>query len=59
MKTLGFVLLSWLQYLAQFIREATAFYYRLFSNKIGLPRWLWLLVSLSLIGSALYPAFGR
>ena len=46
--TIGLVLLSWFRVLGRFIRDAFVFYYRLLTNKIGLPRWLWLSILLLL-----------
>lgn len=36
------ILSSWLTALLSFIKEAAHFYYRLATNKAGLPKWLWI-----------------
>lgn len=40
---------SWFTALLSFIKEAARFYYRLATNKAGLPKWLWLLMIVSWI----------
>lgn len=46
---------NWQQIILQFTKEASHFYYRLATNKAGLPRWLWvaMLVSWVLIATSL------
>ena len=53
MLTIGSVLLSWFLEIPRFLRDASLFYYRLFQNKWGLPKWLWLLMLASWLFGAL------
>ena len=41
------VLQSWLETLWIFIKDASLFYWRLLTNKAGLPKWLWIAMLLS------------
>lgn len=41
------VLQSWFRALWDFIKEAALFYWRLITNKAGLPRWLWIAMLIS------------
>ncbi len=53
LRTIGVVLASWYRFYATYIpllvKEACVFYYRLATNKIGLPTWLWLLVMAGMV----------
>lgn len=44
LRTIHAVLASWYYAVTIFVKQAGVFYYRLLTNKIGYPRWLWLLM---------------
>lgn len=56
------VLQSWGQSIGRVILDALSFYYRLITNKMGLPRWLWVLILVAWVGffgTIFYLDFGK
>lgn len=43
------VLATWARQWKQAIQEAIVFYYRLLTNSMGLPRWLWAVTLVSFL----------
>jgi len=36
------VLKSWAKTVWSYVKEASSFYWRLLTNRVGLPKWLWI-----------------
>ena len=57
---IGHVLLSWLHFIGTYLKEVSVFGYRLLTNKVGLPKWLWIVMLVSALFSAVvYLLTGR